>query len=55
MDADKHFPVVNIPTVRFIYGSSNQGITYNIQREWDPDILVAVITAMGVLVGHRKL
>ena len=52
MDVDKHFSVVNIPTVRFIYGSSDQGITDNIQREWDPDRLVAVITAMGVLVGE---
>ena len=50
MDADKPVPVVNLPHVRFICGPSKQGRTGNIQGEWDPDILVAVIMALGVPV-----
>ena len=47
-DADKRVPVINCPPVRFIGAPPKQGITGNIQGEWDPDILVAVITEVGV-------
>ena len=50
MDADKPVPVVNLPLVRFICGPSNQERAGNIQGEWDPDRLVAGVTAVGVLV-----
>ena len=49
MDADKPVPVVNLPPVSFIGGPSNQVRTGYIQGVWDPDILVAVATAVGVL------
>ena len=34
MDADKPFPVVNLPPVRFIVGLTKQGRKDNIQGEW---------------------
>ena len=49
MDADKPVPVVNLPPVSFIGGPSNQVRTGYIQGVWDPDISVAVVTAVGVL------
>ena len=36
MDEDKPFPVINIPPVRFIGGSTRQVRTGSIQRSWDP-------------------
>ena len=48
MGAYKPVPVVNLPPVRFIGGPSRQGISGNIQGDWDPDISVALVTVMGV-------
>ena len=53
MNTDKPVPVVNLPPVRFIGGPSNQGITCNIQGEWDPDISVAGVTSVGVPVEEE--
>ena len=50
MDADKPFPLVNIPPVGFIGVPKNKGGTCNIQGYWDPEILVYVITTEGVPV-----
>ena len=50
MDANSPVPLVNLPHVRFIGGPSNQGRTFNIQGVWDPDISVAVVTAVVVPV-----
>ena len=50
MDSDKPVPVVNLPPVSFIGGTSKQGITGNIQGAWDPDRSVALVTAVCVLV-----
>ena len=55
MDADKPIPVVNIPPVSFIGGPSKKGITCNMQGVWDPDISVAVLIAVGVLVEEALL
>ena len=49
MDADKPVPVVDLPPVKFIGITTNQGITGNIQGDWYPE-LVAVITTVGVPV-----
>ena len=48
MDADKLVPVVNILTVVFIGGPSNQVRTDNIHVAWGSSISVAVVTAVGV-------
>ena len=48
MDVDKPVPVVNIPPVKFIGITTNQGITVNIQEACYPEISVAVITTVGV-------
>ena len=50
IDADKPVPVGNIPPVRFISAPTRQGITCTIQVDWDPEILVAVISMVGVPV-----
>ena len=50
MDADKPVPVVNIPPVKFIGITTNQGITVNIQESCYPEISVAVIITVGVPV-----
>ena len=50
MDADKPDPVVNLLPVRFIGVPTKHKITGNIQRAWYPEILVDVITTVGVLV-----
>ena len=50
MYSDKSVPVANVPLVIFIGGPTNQRRTDNIQGAWDPEILVAVITMVGVLV-----
>ena len=50
MDADKPVPVVNLSPVKCIGVPTNQGITVNIQGSWCPEILVAVITTVGVPV-----
>ena len=50
MDADKPVPVVNIPSVRLISATKKQGIICSIRGAWDPEILVAVITTVGVPV-----
>ena len=49
-EANKTVTVVNIPQVMFIGGNTKQGRTGNIQRDWHPERLVAVINTMGVLV-----
>ena len=48
MDADELVPVVYLPTVRFIGGTTSQGRTGNIQGDWDPEILLLVIATVGV-------
>ena len=50
MDADKTVPVVNIPPVRFIGGHSKKVKTGKIQGYLELEILVAVITTVGVPV-----
>ena len=50
MDEDKPFPVINIPPVRFIGGSTRQVRTGSIQVSWVPEISVAVIITVGVSV-----
>ena len=50
MDVDKPVPVVIIPPVRFIYCPTRQKRTGTIQGACDPEILVYVITTMGVPV-----
>ena len=55
MDADKPVPVVNIPPVRFIGGPSKHGKTGNIQGAWYPDISVAVVIVVGILVEEELL
>ena len=50
MDADKSVPVVNLLPVRFIDVPTRQGRTDGIQGDWDPEILVYVITTEGVPV-----
>ena len=50
MYSDKSVPVANVPLVIFIGGPTNQRRTGNIQGAWDPEILVAVITMVGVPV-----
>ena len=50
MDADKPVPVVNIPSVRLISATKKQGRICSIRGAWDPEILVAVITTVGVPV-----
>ena len=53
MDSDKPVPVVILPPVRFIGGTSNQVRTVNIKGAWDPDRSVAVVTAVGVPVQEE--
>ena len=36
MDADKPVPVLNLPPMGFICGTTRQGITGSIQVAWDP-------------------
>ena len=48
MNADKTFPVVNLPSVRFISGPARHERTGRIQGAWDPEISVYVITMVGV-------
>ena len=50
MDSDKTVPVVNITPVRFIGKFTRQGRAGSTQGAWDPEILVAVITTVGVPV-----
>ena len=50
MDIYKLVPVVNLPPVRFIGSTRNQGRTGNIQGSWDPEILVAVNNTVSVRV-----
>ena len=50
MDVDKAVPVGNLSPVKFIGGPQKQKIIGNIKVAWDPEILVAVITTVGVLV-----
>ena len=50
MDVDKPVIVLNLPPVKFKGIPSKQGRTGNIQGAWDPDILVSVITNVGVPV-----
>ena len=47
---DKPVPVSNIPPVRFIGGTSKQGIKVNIQGAWDPYGPVEVVTDVGIPV-----
>ena len=42
MDADKPFPVVNLPTVRFMGAPTRQGRTGSIQGPWDPILSISV-------------
>ena len=48
MDTDRPVTVVNLTLVRFIGGPTIQGRTGSIQGVWKPEILVAVITMVGV-------
>ena len=41
--------------MKFASGNTNQVITGNIQGVWDPDISVAVITAVGIPVEEVLL
>ena len=50
MDSDKPVLVVNLPPVRFIGGHTRQLIRGSIQRAWDPEISVYVVTMVGVPV-----
>ena len=50
MDADKPVPVVNLPPVKFIGITKNQGRTGNIQGDWYSEISVAGIPTVGVPV-----
>ena len=50
MDTDKPVPVVDLPPMKYIGITTNQGITVNIQGAWYPEISVAVITTVGVPV-----
>ena len=50
MDADKPVTVINLPPVKFIGISTNQGRAVNNQEAWYPEISVAVITTVGVPV-----
>ena len=50
MDADKPVFVVNVPHVRFIVSLTRKVITVLIQESWYPEILVALITMVGVPV-----
>ena len=52
MDLDKPFPVVNIPPARFIGGTKKLGRKGILQGSWDPEILVAAITVVGVPVDE---
>ena len=47
---DGMVPVVNLPLMRFIGGTTNQEINGNNQGAWDPEIYIAVITTVGVPV-----
>ena len=48
MYADKPIQVANLPPVRFIGGAPKKGMKGNIKGSWDPEILVAVITTVGI-------
>ena len=48
MYVDNPVPVLNIPPVRFICGTTSQLITVGIKGYWDPEISVAVITMVVV-------
>ena len=50
MYADKPIPMVNLPHVRFIGGPTKELIIYSIQVSWEPEILVDIITTVGVPV-----
>ena len=50
MDAEKPILLVNLPSLNFTCGPTNQRITGNIWGSWDPDRSVAVVTAVGVPV-----
>ena len=48
MDTNKSVPVVNIPPVRFICGPIRQRRKSSTQGDWGPEILVSVITTVGI-------
>ena len=50
LDTYKPILVGNIPPLKFAGGTKNQGITGNTQRYWDPDISVAMVKAVVVLL-----
>ena len=50
MNTYKPVPVVILPPVRFIGGTTRQGITGIIQVSWYPEISVAVITTVWIPV-----
>ena len=50
VDKDKHVTLVNLLPVRFTGGLKRQVIKGKIQGTWYPEILVDVITAVGVPV-----
>ena len=50
MDSDKPVLMVNLPHVNFIGGTTNKVRTVNIKGSWDPEILVGVVTTVGVPV-----
>ena len=43
----KYIPVVNLPPFRFVGGSTNKKGIGNTHGYWDPEILLALVTAMG--------
>ena len=55
MDEHNPVPVVNIPPVRFIGGPKEQKINGNIYGAWYTDILVSMITTVGVPVEEALL
>ena len=50
MDAEKPVQVVIIPPVKFIGGPTSQLRTVSTQGSWDPEISVAMITAVRIPV-----
>ena len=53
LDADKPISVGNIPPLKFAGGTTKQEITGNIQGAWDTDILVSLVTTMGISVEEE--
>ena len=50
MNAETPIPVGNIPPLNFLGGPKNHGNSGNTNTSWEPEILVAVVTEVGVPV-----